>query len=410
MNQRERMLAIAVGALAVLLGTYWLYQKIDNGFDQRAQTIERLETQKRQKERQIMLGKLAQQRLLRYQEQSLPPNAPRAKELYTAWLLQTVTEIGFDSPKVNPSTSGLRSPSGAFKAESFVISGAGSLEQLTRLLHEFYSVDYLHRIKSLNITPQQDPRVLSFTLGIDALSLLDAPESDALHQRPSDRLAASDLQAYVDAIVGRNMFGPPNVPPTLSVADASGQTGREVTITPTASDADPNDRLEYSWRSDEITGARIDPQSGRFTWTPQRTGEFYVTVAVRDDGVPSKIAEKRIKVTVSNPPPPAIARATEEKPKYDQVQFTYVNGITEVNGERQVWMIDRRSGKSYWLREGEKFQIGEFSVQVKHIGPLDVELEWYNRRALVRLGENLAEDKELKGDELINVRELENAS
>jgi hypothetical protein len=47
---------------------------------------------------------------------------------------------------------------------------------------------------------------------------------------------------------------------------------------------------------------------------------------------------------------------------------------------------------------------------VKHIGLLDVELEWYNRRALVRLGENLGEDKELKGDELINLRRIENAS
>jgi hypothetical protein len=409
MNQRERTLAIAVGALALLLGCYYVYQKVDAASRQRQQTLENLQGDKRQKERQIMLGKLAQQRLAQYQEQSLPPNASRAKELYTAWLLDTVTEIGFESSKVNSATSGIRSPAGAFKAEGFVISGSGSLEMLTRLLHEFYSVDYLHRIKSLNITPQQDSRILSFNMAIEALSLPDAPESDELHGRASDRLAAGDVQAYLDAIVGRNMFGPPNAPPKLTVAGASGETNTRLTITPSGSDPDEGHKLTYSWKSDDVTGAQLDPSTGRFTWTPSKPGDYYVTIAARDDGVPSKSAEQRVKITVaeqrSAPPPPP-----ENKPKYDQVAFTFVNGITEVNGERQVWMIDRRSGKNYWLREGEKFQVGGFDAQVKHIGLLDVELEWYNRRALVRLGENLGEDKELKGDELINVRPAENAS
>jgi hypothetical protein len=245
---------------------------------------------------------------------------------------------------------------------------------------------------------------------IDALSLLDAPESDALHERPSQRLAGGDVQAYVDAIVGRNIFGPPNAPPRLNVANATGETDTRLSITPSASDPDEGQQVTYSWKSEDISGAEFDAKTGRFSWTPTQTGDYYVTISARDDGVPSQTTEQRVKISVAQkraaPPPPP----PENKPKYDQVQFTFVEGITEVDGERLAWVYDRRGGKRLYLREGEKFQIGSFEGRVLHIGLSDVEFEWYNRRALVRLGENLGEDKELKGDELINLRTLDNAS
>jgi hypothetical protein len=410
MNQRERILALAVGAMALVMGGYYVIRQIDDGLDRREQTIERLQTEKRQKQRQIMLGKLAEQRLVRYQEQSLPPDAARAKELYTAWLLKSVDEIGFDSPKVNSTTSGLRSPSDAFKAEGFVISGAGSLEQITRLLHKFYSVDYLHRVKTLSITPQQDPRILSFTMTIDALSLPEAPEAAELHGRPSSRLAAGDVQAYIDAIVGRNMFGPPNAPPRMTVASASGQTGRELTITHRQRSRSgqqahlllevgrryrrPDRPAERPLHLDAAAAGRVLRDAGR----PRRRRAFQDDRAAGEDHGDQSAAAA------------AGAAGVEDKPKYDQVQFTFVNGITEVNGERQVWMIDRRTGKNYWLREGEKFQVGSFDARVAQIQPLEVILEWYNRRAVVRLGENLGEDKERSADQPIDLRPLENAS
>lgn len=410
-SPRERVLALAVGALVVLMGGFYVFRQVEAGFKQRAQTLERLRGEKRQKTRLVQSGLVAQQRLQGYQERSLPPSPQQARQLYTDWLLNGVTEIGFSEPKVSPVTGGPRSPTEAYTAQAFSVSGAGSLEMLTRLLYQFYSVDYLHRVKSLQVTPR-DAKTISFAMTVEALSLPDAPERDALHHPPAQRLAESDLQSYVDAICGRNMFGPPNTPPTLSVAGVTTHANQEVTLAPSASDSDKDDRLIYSWESQDVTGARFDAQTGKLSWTPRQPGEYTVTLAVKDDGVPARTTRQQVKITVTQPPAPVyIAPSPPQvrKPPYEQVQFTYVNGITEVDGRRQVWMIDRRTGKSYWLYEGDPFQVGDFRAQVKHIGDLDVEFEWYGRRAVAPLGENLTENKELEEGELTNVRREESA-
>ena len=408
MNRRERILAVTVGALAVVVVGFYLVSRLQASFNHRAQTIERLEGDIRQKKRQVAMGEAAERRLAAYREQSLPPNVSQARQLYTDWLLKTVNEVGFSEPKVNSVSTAPRSRTDAFTGHGFAVSGAGSLEMLTRLLHQFYSVDYLHRVKSLRVTPR-DPKTIAFTMTVEALSLPDAPEREALHHPPSDRLAEEDVQAYINAICGRNMFGPPNAPPRLTVGSQSAVVGREATISPSASDPDENDRLTFAWKSEDVTDARFDSRTGRLAWTPRRPGEYHVTFSVSDDGVPVRTASQEVQITVaeaSAPPPPA----GPKKPPYEDAQFTYLNGITEVDGERQVWMIDRRSGKNLWLKEGDDFSIGAFRGEVRRIGPLDVEFRWYDRDAVVRLGENLGEDKELEEGELINVRQDADAS
>jgi hypothetical protein len=409
MSQRERTLAIAVGALVVLIGGFWVFRKVEAGFSLREQTLNRLRSEKSQRERLITSGKLAEQRLERYLERSLPPDPALTERLYLDWLVKSVNDLGFTEPKVNPISGGLRSKTDAFQAKAFTVSGVGSLEQLTRFLHQFYSVDYLHRIKALAVTPR-DSKILGFNMTVEALSLADAPERDALHLPPSQRLASGDVEAYLDAICGRNMFGPPNMPPRLTVAGQPAQTNRAVTIAPSASDPDQGDRLTYSWESEDIDGAQFDAQTGRLTWIPTQPGEYEVTITVHDDGVPSRTSESQVKISVTDPPQPVAAPVAENKPPYDQVQFTYLTGFIESNGEPMVWMIDRRTNKHYWLREGEKFQVGTFEGQVKQIGNMEVEFEWYNRQAVVTLGDNLAEDKERTNGELINLRDEPNAS
>jgi hypothetical protein len=409
MSPRERILALAVGAMLVLMGGFWVYRRIDAGFKQREQTLDNLRADVKQKERQVLFGEEAQRRLKAYHERSLPPEAQRPEQLYMDWLLERVNAIGLSEPKVNSTATALRSQTEGFDAYAFTVSGVGGLDKVTKLLHEFHSVGYLHRIKALAITPR-DPKTVSFSMTVEALSLDGAPERDNLHHPPADRLAESDLESYIETICGRNVFGLPNTPPKLTLANATAPAGREMTLTLSASDPDKDDKLTYSWESKDVTGAKFDAASGRLTWTPAKPGEYSVTVTVKDDGVPSRSAKETVKITVTDPPAVVKAEPQEDKPPYDQVQFTHINGITEVNGKRQVWMIDRRTFKNYWLHEGDRFQIGEFRGEVKHIGPLDVEFQWYDRRALVPLGEKLAEDKELKEDQLINVRREEGAS
>jgi hypothetical protein len=73
--------------------------------------------------------------------------------------------------------------------------------------------------------------------------------------------------------------------------------GKTLTFTATATDADvPKQKLTFSlFRAP--TGARIDPVTGVFTWTPtpaqlQASREWEFSVIVVDDGKPFKVAEK----------------------------------------------------------------------------------------------------------------------
>lgn len=86
--------------------------------------------------------------------------------------------------------------------------------------------------------------------------------------------------------------------------------------------------------------------------------------------------------TVPRPPP-------AEPPPLDPIQFAYVNGIVEVNGERQVWLYSRTEDKTLKLSENETFRIGKTQGRVIRIGLRDVELEVNGETRKVSLGESL---------------------
>ncbi len=89
----------------------------------------------------------------------------------------------------------------AHDVHSFSVACEATLPQMVKLLYDFYSQDYMHRIKQLSATPTKDKRLnLKFT--IEAVSLPDVPERD-LVDLPANRLAYHDLKDYFDVIVAR---------------------------------------------------------------------------------------------------------------------------------------------------------------------------------------------------------------
>lgn len=135
----------------------------------------------------------------------------------------------------------------------------------------------------------------------------------------------------------------------------------------TLSDApSPHDLAEVSEYRDAI--------AGRSFFTPYRPPPPTDPPAVADEG-----------------PPPR-----PEPPSLDHLQFTFLNGTTEVNGHLEAWLLTRTSGESHRLREGETCSVGDVSVTVVRIERRHVLMEIDGRHYLVALGENLRNGKALE--------------
>ncbi|MBD0256633.1 MAG: hypothetical protein ICV83_13015 [Cytophagales bacterium] len=95
-----------------------------------------------------------------------------------------------------------------------------------------------------------------------------------------------------------------NTPPVLVPPGTRTVTvGGTVAFTATAADADvPAQPLTYDLPGNALNGARIHPETGAFTWTPQLPGTYQVQVRVVDGGTPALWDEETLTIVV-NPRP-----------------------------------------------------------------------------------------------------------
>lgn len=205
MNQREKILAAGVGAVAVLFGGQWLYNTMYAAplAERRAET-DKLREDISKRELELARFRKASQELKRWRTQSLPSDTEVARSQYQAWLVQLVGLAGWVNPNVDSSEP--LSRKGMYDSLSFSVRGRGTLEQLTQFLFAFYRADHLHQIRSLNITPSQRGDELEIAMAVEALALIDADRKDRLASRVSDRLASESLAEY-RPIAQRNLFG-----------------------------------------------------------------------------------------------------------------------------------------------------------------------------------------------------------
>ena len=110
--------------------------------------------------------------------------------------------------------------------------------------------------------------------------------------------------------------------------------GKSLDVTLKAEDPDKN-AVHYRLDKSDLEGLRIDERSGRIEWTPDRTGEFEIQVCAVDDGVPAKEVSQTLRLAITDPPAPP--KPTERR-SFDETKHTFVTGIVEINGRRQVWL------------------------------------------------------------------------
>jgi hypothetical protein len=387
-NPREKLFAIIVGCVAVVLVGYFAYSWIAGQYSRRNAEIAKLQKEIKDFERTANKGRAAARKIAQYEERSLPANPENAATHYQTWFLMEMELAGLDTPKMNlePKQGGDRDP---FIKQVYTIDATGTLPDVVELLHEFYRMDWLHRITSLTLTPLKDSKWLDIKMKVETLSLRKASNPEKLVPRPSTRLALGNAEAYYEAIVGRNLFGPRNHEPKIALSGSLDVfLGREADLTFKPSDPDPLDQVSFKLLESGSADAKLDPLTGKFTWTPKEEGKFEFVVEGTDDGFPAKVSNREkfvINVRPQNAPPPPVI--------FDFAKFTMLTALLDIDGQGEVWLHVRPTGQMVTLHQGDQFEIGSMKGTVSEIGEYDFCFDFEGKRRKLSKGELLDQAK-----------------
>ena len=135
--------------------------------------------------------------------QSLPTKTELAASVYRDWLFKKLKEHGLNRTQVD---SGQPVPlKKIYRRISFSVRGSGTLPQVTKFLHTFYETGFLHKIRSMTLTPTSLGRI-DMSLSIEALSLNSGASDSELGGESAKRLAFDSFDGY-QPIYQRNLFG-----------------------------------------------------------------------------------------------------------------------------------------------------------------------------------------------------------
>jgi hypothetical protein len=366
MNPRERVLAIAVAALLTCVFGFLGFSYVQGQFNARRGEMARLEGDIRKFKQQDVAAKLALQRIVQFEDRSLPSNVEIARTQYQDWLLNQVQSAGMTKPEVTFKT---RVPDADLLDRlSFTVSAKGTAPQIIDFLHAFYAVDWLHRVTRLSLHPIKDEKALTVTIDIEALSMRKARAASQLVHRPSKRLALSDKNAYHQSVAHRNFFGPLNNPPRITSVSGSKDVylGRTAELTVKGADPDPLDKLRYKLVQSPSPDAKIDEEQGRISWSPKEPGKYEFIVEAFDDGLPSLASSRETIVVNVTHQPPAVARLD-----FDEAKYTSLSAVLDIDGKGEIWLDNRPAGKTLVLHEGDQFEVGSVKGTVTHIGEND---------------------------------------
>ena len=411
LSKRERTLATIVVSLVPLIVIFMVAMRFNDAYFGNRTEITSLNNQISNEQRKQADATLANQRRLYYRALSMPTDFNKAKIDYEDWLANLVRDdldMTFRNLKPLPAAqkryTGGRTMETVFVAHPYTLRFDCTLDQLTAFLHKFNEVDLLQRINSISITPRaagttgKSSKIrtgkLSVDMKIEVISLVDADETRdfVVARRESDQT----LDYYNEQIVGRNIFGPANNIPTLSLSKSrSGTAGSDVSFTVSGNDADRDDQLKFELIDSPIDGAKLSQsssksRSAKFECPAMEPGEYGpFKVRVTDSGFPPKSTEGEFVLNirerrVSTPPP--------KKPEFRHAGETAITGIVqESSGDWKVFLWIKTLGKKYKLKQGEGFELDKSQWQVHLITPKTVTLQKDDQLLTYGVGDLLTE-------------------
>ena len=140
-------------------------------------------------------------------------------------------------------------------------------------------------------------------------------------------------------------------PPVFEkVADQKTQPGQPLSVQFAAADADiPADRIRYQLGPNAPTGATIDPNTGRFSWTPDDSAggkDYQIIIAATEEGDDGLTSHMTLRVSVAAPPekPVTTPKPTmvEEKPPVEEKPAEVVQSPAEHGNETILEWFEKR--------------------------------------------------------------------
>jgi hypothetical protein len=258
------------------------------------------------------------------------------------------------------------------------------------LLYEIYATDVLHRVARVSLKPIREKRELDLALTLEVLTMPSAPDRKDIPRDSTAQVGGRSLDDFKKSILGRNLFGPANKPPQLRLDGSyTAYRGQSFEVVARAEDPDKLDQVQFEADVAKLPGARFSRRDGRLQWTPSENGEYRATVLARDDGFPQQEVKREIRITVTDPPKPVAPPVT--RPSFTAAKLAFVTGITEVDGQPQVWITLRAEGRTLKLGLGDEFEIGEMKGRISEISGTHAVIDANGQQLQARLGQSLVQ-------------------
>lgn len=387
LTQREKVLATLVVSLIPLalfvMGLFWFFGQRST----RDTQIAGLRSQIELEEQRLTDALNANQRRVYYRGVSLPSKLSDASNDYLQWVKELARDkVGMKFKSITPR------PPIKLKFDNVNVIGqtqtftllatAEDLNQLVDFLTQFYQLDLLHRINSITLNPTSSGRdgirsgKISVNAVIEVLSLADADaERDDFVKQFRELDAAPE--AYRNAILKRNIFGPANNTPTLTVSKSSSYySDKDLRIPINANDADKNQNLTFNILNSPIESAKLEPKKKPtdrrvyMTVPKQPAGEYTFKIQVSDDGYPAKSNETEFKINVKEKVAKKPPKKKPPKPEFNHARETRITAIVkDKSGTWQVWINVRTKGEKHKLAVGDSFTLDGQEWQVTSIAP-----------------------------------------
>ena len=399
MTQRERFLAIGVVALIGLVGVNWLFQKYRTAVSSRRSEILSLQDKIADLNTIEVEGEYARQQMAEYLNRSLPPAPEQAKSVYREWMLKVARKNRLRSVDLNSTNS---SPiDNLYEQLTYRFTAQVEYPDMVDFLHDFYAKDYLHRIRSLNITPVRATRNqrssgYKLVMTIDAVAL-KAADPDADTPGTESWRVDADLASYREPILNRNFFKPPNQAPRYTgQATLTAVAGRRTPVTLTFKDNEDN-KISYALIGEVPDSIKLDESNGTLYVDNEEEAEFKVNIKATDNGYPSKSTEQTLLVKVENPPPPE--EEPPPPPKFDDANVTRLTALVQGDGEWTAWLHVPIRDKTLKVRTGDEFEIGTIKGKILDVDNRSIEIESEKGKFTVRSGEFLGAAAKRAADE-----------
>lgn len=369
MNERERFLSILVAGLLVATGVWWGFGKYNKAIGSRQNQIDQLVTAQAKLNEKRLQGEFANRQMGEYVLRSLPGDPEQAQSQYQQWLLDLVHDSDLTETLVDANSS--RKIGDLYQLLDFRVRGNSDVPGVLKLMYSFYSKDYLHRIRDLSLRKNRQGG-FQLEMSIDAIALLGAPNELPTREDTSWRIDG-DLASYLDPIMNRNLYEPPNQAPKFGGrSELEAIVGRDTPTPLTFNDPDGHG-MRYELVDGPYEFVSIDSRSGTLRIRSDETTEFDVTVRATDDGYPNRSSEQRLVVKVLNPPPPE----PEPEPPvgFDDASQTVLTALVQGRNEWTAWLHVRTKDETIKLRIGDAFEIGTVAGSVVSVNARSVILD-----------------------------------